>query len=42
MAINFYNFDTYFIIKVFLILYNIYSLSIDENKVVFYVNNCIN
>lgn len=39
---NFYSFDIYKIIKIFTVLYNIYVIFKNKNKVVFYINNYIN
>ena len=40
-AENPYNFGTYRIIKILSVLYSAYIVSRDQDKFVFYVNNCI-
>ena len=42
IAKNFHNFDTYWIIKIFLVLRSVYMVFRDQDKVIFYINNYIN
>ena len=42
IAKNFYNFSINLIIKISFILYNVYMISANKSKFVFYFNNYIN